>query len=82
LREFKHSARDTFFGGKVIQKEFGVTRADASLPYTLMMLGYGAGGLAMGKLADKWGVHVPLWISALGVGSGFVLAGISSVRFK
>ncbi len=61
-----------------VQKEFGVSRADASLPYTLMMLGFGAGGLAMGKLADKWGVHVALWIGSVGVGSGFVLAGLSS----
>ena len=60
-----------------VQKEFGISRADASLPYTLMMLGFGAGGLAIGKLADKWGVHVALWIGALGVGSGFVLAGLS-----
>ena len=60
-----------------VQKEFGISRADASLPYTLMMLGFGAGGLAMGKLADRWGVHVALWIGAVGVGSGFVLAGLS-----
>ena len=60
-----------------VQRDFGVSRADASLPYTLMMLGFGAGGLAMGKLADKWGVHVALWIGAVGVGSGFVLAGMS-----
>jgi MFS family permease len=60
-----------------VQKELGISRADASLPYTLMMLGFGAGagGLAMGKLADKWGVDVALWIGALSVGSGFVLAG-------
>ena len=61
-----------------VQKEFDISRADASLPYTLMMLGFGAGGLAMGKLADKWGVHVALWIGALGVGSGFILAGMAS----
>jgi MFS family permease len=61
-----------------VQKDFGVTRADASLPYTLMMLGFGAGGLAMGKLADRMGVHVALWIGAVGIGSGFVLAGLSS----
>ncbi len=61
-----------------VQKEFGISRADASLPYTLMMLGFGAGGLAMGKLADKWGVHVALWIGSVGVGTGFVLAGLSS----
>ena len=61
-----------------VQKEFGISRADASLPYTLMMLGFGAGGLAMGKLADKWGVHVALWIGAVGVGIGFILAGMAS----
>ena len=61
-----------------VQKEFGISRADASLPYTLMMLGFGAGGLAMGKLADKWGVHVALWMGAIGVGSGFILAGMAS----
>jgi MFS family permease len=61
-----------------VQKEFGITRADASLPYTLMMLGFGAGGLAMGKLADKWGVHVALWIGSVGVGTGFILAGMAS----
>jgi MFS family permease len=61
-----------------VQKEFDISRADASLPYTLMMLGFGAGGLAMGKLADKWGVHVALWIGAVGVGSGFILAGLAS----
>ena len=61
-----------------VQKEFDVSRADASLPDTLMMLGFGAGGLAMGKLADKWGVHLALWIGAVGVGSGFILAGLAS----
>ena len=50
-----------------VQRDFGVSRADASLPYTLMMLGFGAGGLAMGKLADRWGVHVALWIGAMGM---------------
>ena len=27
-----------------VQAEFGVARADASLPYTLMMVGFGLGG--------------------------------------
>ena len=39
-----------------IQADFGVTRADASLPYTLAMLGFGAGGVVMGRLADRFGV--------------------------
>ncbi|ODV09987.1 MAG: MFS transporter [Rubrivivax sp. SCN 70-15] len=58
-----------------VQAEFGVARADASLPYTLMMLGFGAGGIVMGKLADRYGVMLPLFIGAGGLGLGFVAAG-------
>jgi hypothetical protein len=32
-----------------VQAEFGVARADASLPYTLLMIGFGLGGLLMGR---------------------------------
>ncbi len=60
-----------------VQAEFGVARADASLPYTLMMLGFGLGGIAMGKLADRFGVFVPVLVGAVGLGSGFILAGMS-----
>jgi MFS family permease len=58
-----------------VQAEFGVSRADASLPYTLTMLGFGLGGILMGKLSDRFGVMTPTVIGALGLGSGFVLAG-------
>ena len=60
-----------------VQAEFGVARADASLPYTLMMVGFGLGGIAMGKLADRYGVRVVVLIGAVGLGSGFVAAGLS-----
>ena len=39
-----------------IQAEFGVARADASFPYTLTMVGFGLGGILMGRLADRFGV--------------------------
>jgi MFS family permease len=61
-----------------VQLEFGVSRADASLPYTVMMLGLGIGGVYMGRWADRKGVHVPLLWGGLGVGSGFILAGLAS----
>lgn len=32
-----------------VQAEFGVARADASLPYTLLMIGFGIGGMLMGS---------------------------------
>jgi MFS family permease len=58
-----------------VQAEFGVTRADAAIPYTLTMLGFGIGGILMGRLSDRFGVMVPTVIGAIGLGSGFVLAG-------
>ena len=49
-----------------VQAEFGVARADAALPYSLLMIGFGIGGLIMGRLADRYGVMVPLLIGAAG----------------
>jgi MFS family permease len=60
-----------------VQVEFGVARADASLPYTLLMVGFGLGGIVMGKLADRFGVMLPVMIGAGGLGAGFVSAGLS-----
>src|SRR5687767_2107787 len=57
-----------------VQAEFGVARADASLPYSMLMIGFGFGGLLMGRLADRYGVMVPLLISAVGLSAGFALA--------
>jgi MFS family permease len=61
-----------------VQAEFGTSRSDASLPYTLMMVGFGLGGIWMGKLADKRGVVWPLMIGAAGLGLGFAAAAAST----
>jgi MFS family permease len=61
-----------------VQAEFGAARADASLPYTLLMIGFGLGGIAMGKLADRFGVMVVVLIGAMGLAAGFVAAGLSN----
>jgi MFS family permease len=60
-----------------VQADFAVDRADASLPYTLTMIGFGFGGILMGRLADRFGVVVPLMLGALGLGSGFIGAGMA-----
>jgi len=60
-----------------VQAEFGVARSDASLPYTLLMIGFGIGGIVMGRLADRFGVMVPLLIGAAGLGVGFVGAAMA-----
>ena len=43
-----------------IQVEFGVDRADASLPFTLVTIGFAVGGVLMGRLADRFGVALPV----------------------
>ncbi len=58
-----------------IQADFGVGRSDASLPYTLTMVGFGLGGILMGRLADRFGVMVPALIGSACLAAGFVLAG-------
>jgi MFS family permease len=60
-----------------IQQEFAVDRGAASLPYTLTMIGFGLGGVMMGKLADRFGVFVPVALGAVGLGAGFVAAGLA-----
>lgn len=60
-----------------VQAEFGVARAGASLPYTLLMLGFGVGGVLMGRLADRFGVMWPLLIGALSLGVGYVACGMA-----
>ena len=60
-----------------VQTEFGVGRADASLPYTLMMVCLGLGGLWTGRLADRHGLMPVLCVGAVGVFGGFVWAGLS-----
>lgn len=60
-----------------VQAEFGTLRAGASLPYTCAMLGFGFGNIAMGRVADRYGILAPITAGALLLGSGYILAGLS-----
>ena len=60
-----------------VQADFGLARGAASLPYTLTMVGFGFGGVAMGRLSDRSGVFVPLVIGALTLGAGYVAAALA-----
>jgi MFS family permease len=60
-----------------IQQEFGIDRGNASLPYTLTMIGFGLGGILMGRLSDRFGVLVPLGLGGVGLGAGFIAAGLA-----
>ena len=60
-----------------IQADFAADRGAASLPYTLTMIGFGVGGVMMGKLADRLGVIAPVVLGGLMLGVGFICAGLA-----
>jgi len=57
------------------QRDFGVDRSAASLPYTLMMCTLAFSTIALGRMTDRRGILWPLVISGVSLGLGFVLAG-------
>jgi MFS family permease len=61
-----------------VQAEFGIARSAASLPYTLTMLGFGFGGILMGKLSDRFGIVVPVVVGAFALALGFYAAGAAT----
>jgi MFS family permease len=60
-----------------VQAEFGVARADASLPYTLAMLGFGAGAVIIGRLVDRFGVVGPVVGATILLGLSFIASALS-----
>jgi MFS family permease len=61
-----------------VQAEFGVSRADAALPYTLAMLGFACGGVVLGRLSDRLGIVAPVVCGATALGLGYIAAGLAS----
>ena len=55
-----------------VQAEFGVARGEASLPYTMTMLGFAIGGVLMGSCADRFGVAATSAVGAVALGLGYV----------
>jgi MFS family permease len=60
-----------------VQAEFGVSRGSASLAYTAIMLGFGVGGIVMGRLSDRIGIFWPVVVGAVMLGLGYSLAGLA-----
>jgi MFS family permease len=61
-----------------VQVEFGVPRAEASLPFTLAMMGFAFGGVVLGRISDRLGIIAPLAIGAVMIGAGYIAAGLAS----
>ncbi len=60
-----------------VQADFGVARADASLPFTLGMVGFALGGVLMGRLSDRFGIVAPVACGIFALGVGYVAAGFA-----
>src|SRR3954466_2200654 len=58
----------------LVQADFGIDRADASLSYTAVMLGFVLGGPVMGRLSDRMGIVAPVALGAIMQGIGFAAA--------
>lgn len=57
-----------------VQAEFGVARAGATLPYTLTMLGFAAGGVLMGRASDRFGIARVAAVAGVMLAIGYALA--------
>lgn len=66
----------------VVQAEFGGTRGDASLAFTLAMLGFGIGGVVTGRLTDKLGIVAAIGIGVVALLVGYVSAGLSAALWS
>nr|WP_277346447.1 MFS transporter [Sneathiella chungangensis] len=60
-----------------VQEEFGIDRSEASIPYTTTMIGFALGNFVFGRLVDRFGIVLPMIVSALMLGAGFALGSLS-----
>lgn len=54
-----------------IETDFGASRASASLPYTLTMVGFAAGNFLVGRMVDQFGVARSLQLAAIVLAASF-----------
>ncbi len=59
---------------KPVALEFEVSRSVASMPYFVTMLGFGLGGMMMGRLSDRYGVYFPAMFGGVSLACGYFVA--------
>jgi MFS family permease len=60
-----------------VQADFGVGRGEASLPYTFAMIGFALGGVAMGRVSDRFGIMAPVLAGTGLLAAGYMAAGLA-----
>ena len=61
----------------VVQAEFSASRGAASLAFTMVMLGFGLGGVLTGKITDQFGI-----VTAIAAGIAIMMLGYVSVGYS
>lgn len=57
-----------------VQADFGVLRADASLAFTMTMVGFGLGNAFIGRYVDRFGITPPLIAASIILGCGYIFS--------
>jgi MFS family permease len=66
----------------VVQPEFAATRGAVSLAFTMVMIGFGFGGVAAGKVTDRFGIIMALGISVAILALAYIAAGLSTTLWQ
>ncbi|WP_158964996.1 MFS transporter [Chachezhania sediminis] len=60
-----------------MEADFGATRAQASIPYIMTMVGFAVGNLLIGRVVDRFGAATALAGAAVGIAAGYVLSSLA-----
>lgn len=60
-----------------VQADFGIARGAASVPFTLTMIGFGVGGVLMGRFSDKVGIVWPIVVGGASLAIGYGAASVT-----
>lgn len=66
----------------VVQAEFGGTRADASLAYTVAMMGFGVGNVVMGRITDRLGIVPVIALGILSLSIGYAVSALAVAQWQ
>jgi MFS family permease len=66
----------------VVQAEFGATRGAVSLAFTMIMMGFGLGGVVMGRITDRVGIVAAIGLSITFLAVSYVAAGLSATLWQ
>jgi MFS family permease len=66
----------------IVQADFAATRGAVSLAFTAMMFGFGAGGIIIGRITDRFGIVRAMTISIALIGIANLAAGASRTLWQ